>query len=107
MSATTVRISEGSHQALKELANRTGDSMGEVLTKALEAYRRKLFFEQMNAGYAALQSDSKAWAEHQSDLKDWDAVLLDGLDRELKSPQGARRPNPLATSKKPRARIHR
>src|SRR5437660_12411663 len=79
MSASTVRISEASHQILKELAEQTGQTMIDVLDKALGAYRRKLFFEQMNAGYAELRADPEAWAEHLADRKLWDATLLDGL----------------------------
>ena len=80
MSASTVRISEASHQILKELAEQTGQTMMDVLDKALDAYRRKLFFEQMNAGYAELRADPEAWAEHLAERKQWDATLMDGLD---------------------------
>lgn len=80
MSAPTISISEASHQILKELAEKTGQSMMDVLDKALDAYRRKLFFEQMNAGYAKLRANSEAWAEHLAERKLWDATLMDGLD---------------------------
>jgi hypothetical protein len=80
MSAPTVRISEASHQLLKELAEQTGQTMMDVLDKALDAYRRKLFFEQMNVGYAELRADPEAWAEHLAERKLWDATLMDGLD---------------------------
>ena len=80
MSAPTVRISEASHQVLKELAGQTGQTMMEVLDKALDAYRRKVFFEQLNAGYAELRADPQAWAEHLAERKLWDATLMDGLD---------------------------
>ena len=80
MSAPTVRISEASHEVLKGLAEQTGQTMMDVLDKALDAYRRKLFFEQMNAGYAKLRADPKAWAEHVAERKLWDATLMDGLD---------------------------
>jgi len=80
MSASTVRISEASHQMLKELAEQTGQTMMDVLSKALDAYQRKLFFEQMNAGYAELRADPKAWAEHLGDREQWDTTLMDGLD---------------------------
>jgi hypothetical protein len=79
MSAPTVPISETSYQLLKELADQTGQTMLEVLDKALDAYRRKLFFEQMNAGYAELRADPEAWAEHLAERKLWDATLMDGL----------------------------
>jgi len=51
-----------------------------VLDKALDAYHRKVFFEQLNAGYAKLRADPEAWAEHLAKRKLWDATLMDGLD---------------------------
>ena len=80
MSAPTVSISETSHQVLKELAEQTGQTMMDVLDKALETYRRKLFFDQLNAGYAELRVDPQAWAEHLAERKQWDSTLMDGLD---------------------------
>ncbi|HTU92958.1 MAG TPA: hypothetical protein VMF69_22950 [Gemmataceae bacterium] len=80
MSTPTISISETAHQILRELAEQTGQSMTDVLDKALDAYRRKLFFEQLNAGYAALRADPQAWAEELEERKLWDATLMDGLD---------------------------
>ena len=80
MSAPTVSISETSHQILKELAERTGQTTAEVLDKALDTYRRKIFLEQLNAGYAELRADPAAWAEYLAEHKLWDATLMDGLD---------------------------
>jgi hypothetical protein len=80
MSTPTVRISAASHRLLKELAEQTGETMTDVLDKALDAYRRKVFFEQLNAGYAELRADPQAWTEHLSERALWDATLLDGLD---------------------------
>src|SRR5205085_11333896 len=78
--APTVRVSETAHRMLKELAEQTGQTMMDVLDQALEVYRRKLFLEQVNAGYAELRADSAAWAEHLAERKLWDATLMDGLD---------------------------
>ena len=80
MSAATVSISEASHQLLRELAEHKGQPMTLVLDKALDAYRRQLFFDRLNAGYAELQADPEAWAEHLAERKDWDTTLMDGLD---------------------------
>ncbi len=80
MSAPSVCISEASQQFLKELAEKTGQTTTDVLNKALDVYRRKLFFEQMNAGYAELQADPEAWAEHLAERRTWDKTLMDGLD---------------------------
>jgi hypothetical protein len=80
MSTPAIPISEKSRQMLHELTERTGQSMTEILDKALDAYRRQLFFEQLNAGYAALRADPEAWAEELHERKLWDATLMDGLD---------------------------
>lgn len=80
MSTPAISISEKSRQMLHELTEQTGQSMTEILDKALDAYRRQLFFEQLNAGYAALRADPEAWAEELRERKLWDATLLDGLD---------------------------
>jgi hypothetical protein len=80
MSAPTVPISAAAHQLLKDLADQTGQTITEVLDRALDAYRRKVFFEQLNAGYAELRADPKAWAEHLAERQQLDATLMDGLD---------------------------
>jgi hypothetical protein len=80
MSAPTVQISETSHKILKELADQTGQTITDVLDKAVDAYRRKLFFERLNAAYAALRADPAAWAEVEEERRSMDGCLMDGLD---------------------------
>ncbi len=82
MSMPSIPISEASHRILRELAERTGRTVTEVLEQAIDAYRRQLFFEQLNAGYAELRADPEAWAEMEAERKVWDATLTDGLDRD-------------------------
>ena len=94
MSVPTVPISAASHRLLTELAEQTGQSMAEVLDRALDAYRRKVFFERLNAGYAELRADPQAWAEHLDERKEWDATLMDGLDPNERWTEDGRRLNP-------------
>jgi hypothetical protein len=94
MSTPTVSISESSHQVLKELAEQTGQTMMDVLDKALDAYRRKVFFDRLNAGYAELRADPEAWAEHLAERKLWDATLMDGLDSDERWTEDGRCLNP-------------
>lgn len=49
----TVRISQDSHRALRELSERLGEPMPSVLASAIEEYRRKLFLEGLNEDFAA------------------------------------------------------
>jgi hypothetical protein len=82
MSAITVKVRPETHKALRDLADKTGDSMQDVLARAVEEHRRRLFFEQVNAAYEALRQDPKAWAEELEERALWESTLLDGLDEE-------------------------
>jgi len=79
MSTLTVRISDTSRNVLRELAAQKGASMQTLLDKAIEAYRRQLFLEEINKAYAALREDPKAWSQVEKDRAAWDATLKDGL----------------------------
>jgi hypothetical protein len=94
MSVANVAISETARQVLKDLARKTGQTELDILDKALDAYSRKLFLEQVNAGYAELQADSGAWSEHLGERKLWDATAMDGLDPNERWTEDGRCVNP-------------
>ena len=75
-----IRINEFSHRTLRQLAETTGESMQTVLSKAIEEYRRKQFFEELNASFAALKNDPAAWQEELSERTELSGTLGDGLD---------------------------
>ena len=81
MSTTTVRVTEETHTALRELADETGESIRALLAKAVEAYRRQHFLEAANADYARLRADPTAWAEELEERRLWDTALLDRTNR--------------------------
>ncbi len=82
MIGTTVRISEASHQLLRELAKGSGESMQAILDRALEDYRRKRFLEECNAAYGALRANPEAWADVEGERRRLEGTLMDGLDSE-------------------------
>lgn len=84
MSTITVRISDTSRNILRELAAQKGASMQALLDKAIEAYRRQLFLEEINQAYAALREDPKAWSQIEKERAVWDTTLNDGLDPDEK-----------------------
>lgn len=77
MASVTVRIGEQSHKALREIAERSGESMQAVLTHAIEAYRRERFLESANAAFEALRKNPNAWRREQEERAEWDATLSD------------------------------
>ena len=78
MSSVTVRIDPSSHRALREVAERSGESMQDVLSHAVEEYRRKHFLESANRAYAALRKQPRAWNEEKTERKKWDRTSRDG-----------------------------
>jgi hypothetical protein len=76
----TVRISRSAHAALRALAEEAGESMTEVLDRAIEVYRRQQFLSGLNADFAVLQQDKAAWAEELAEREAWDSAVADGLE---------------------------
>jgi len=79
MGHTTVRISNSAREILREMAQGEGRPMQALLEEAIETLRRKRFLEQVNAAYAFLRRDVKAWEAVERDRQEWDQTLLDGL----------------------------
>jgi hypothetical protein len=53
--------------------------MQSVLDEAIDHYQREKFPDRVNAAYAALRNDPKAWREEQAERTLWDKALGDGL----------------------------
>ena len=56
--------------------------MQAVLDEAIEHYQRDKFLDEVNAAYATLRSDPKAWKEEQAERALWDKTLADGFKDE-------------------------
>ena len=82
MAGTQVRVSEGTHQILRSLAEQAGESMQEVVDKAVEHYRRKRFLEGLNNDFHNLQEDSAVWEDEKEERALWDNSIQDGLEKE-------------------------
>lgn len=82
MAGTQVRISESTHQLLRSLAKQAGESMQDIVEKAVEHYRRKAFLEGLNNDFRSLREDHAAWGEEEEERALWDNSLQDGLKKE-------------------------
>lgn len=92
MEYTTVRITASARDTLREMARIEGRPMQALLEEAVETLRRKRFLEEVNAGYASLRGDAKAWAAVEAERRDWDHTLHDGLA--VHEPRGRYHPGP-------------
>ncbi len=80
--AETVRINAASHAALADIAKAKRIPLTEALSQAIEAYRREVFLGGVASDFAALRSDTDAWAEEQAERSAWEATNADGLGKE-------------------------
>jgi hypothetical protein len=79
MAGATVKIDAETYAKLKAAVAETGEPMIAVLAKAVETYRRQAFLEGLNADFAALRTDRRAWREEQAERAAWDATAADDL----------------------------
>ena len=63
---------------LRDLSERLGESMQEILTRAIEKYPQRHFLESANSAYAALRKQPVAWKQEQKERRAWDRTLRDG-----------------------------
>ncbi|XWK87634.1 MAG: hypothetical protein U7127_26135 [Phormidium sp.] len=75
-----VAIGSTSYKTLQEMAARSGESIQEILDKAIEQYRRQKFLEEANNAYAALRNNPEAWTSEIEEREAWDVTLADGLE---------------------------
>jgi hypothetical protein len=77
---TTIRVSRKTRAILQEMSQESGLSMIQLIEAAVQAYQDRQFLEAVNAAYAALREDPKAWAELLEERAEWDVTLQDGLE---------------------------
>ena len=80
--AAMVRMKNRDHQILKERAEVTGDSMSDLLGRAVEGLRRKHFLSGLADDFADLRVRDGTWAEERNEREAWDSALGDDLEDE-------------------------
>ncbi len=80
MAGTQVRISNTTHQILRNLSSEFGESMQSIIDEAIEQYRRRRFLDGLSQDFKTLKEDSQAWQEELEERSLWDKTLLDGAE---------------------------
>lgn len=75
----STRISTSTREALRQLAEESGESMQEMLEQAVDMYRRQRFLESSNWAFEALRANADAWQTEQAERQAWDITLSDGF----------------------------
>ena len=76
MGSTTVRIREDTHATLQNLRRETGETMPDLLARAVDQFYRSILIAETNCGYAAARADRESLDE----LDVLEGSLADGLD---------------------------
>jgi hypothetical protein len=77
-----VRIRDEDHQLVKELAEKEGTSISEVVGRAIEDYRRKHFLYGLAEDFAALRVRDGDWQSEIEERRLWDGALADDIESE-------------------------
>lgn len=82
MAGTQVRVSNSTHQLLRNLSLEAGESMQTIIEQAVEQYRRRRFLEGLKQDFQTLKEDAEAWQEELEERQLWDKTSLDGVEPE-------------------------
>lgn len=84
---TTVRIGEDAHEVARSLARETGESVREIVERAVNAYHGHWIIEQSNKAFERMQrEDPEAWASYQAEREQWQNASADTLAAEAPHP---------------------
>ena len=61
MKTQIVRVPFETHSRLKAMASASGETIGEILAKAVESYRRELLLEDTNEAFSKLKEQADLW----------------------------------------------
>ncbi len=75
--STTIRVSEPTRDRFARLAQATGRPMSQLVDEAADALERRVFFDQLAAGYEALRADGDAWGGVEDERVAESGVLRD------------------------------
>jgi predicted DNA-binding protein len=78
----TARISLHAQSILRDLAEKSGKTIQEILDEAIESYRRYKFLVDCNSAFARLKENPKAWEEEKEERRLFENTLKDGLKDE-------------------------
>lgn len=75
--STTIRVSEPTRDRFAQLAQATGRPMSQLVDEAADALERRVFFDQLSAGYELLRADRDAWSEIEAERREESGALRD------------------------------
>lgn len=82
MSSVAVRIPRETHEKIRAIAEERQVTVGTVISEWAEAHEEEKFWHIFERSVAQLRADQSAWEEMQSEQRELDGTLSDGLEPE-------------------------
>ncbi|MGH2562575.1 MAG: hypothetical protein ACRDJH_26240 [Thermomicrobiales bacterium] len=80
MATVTIRVPQETHHRLRELAEKRGAPIGEVVDEATRRMEEADFWDEVNAAYDRLYADPVAKAEYEAEFALWETASLVDFD---------------------------
>ena len=80
VATATVRVDPETRDRINELAAARGIRASALLTQLVREAGDAQLLEEMNADFERLNEDPTQRERYDAELRDWDGVLLDGLE---------------------------
>jgi hypothetical protein len=80
--ATTVRVDDKLHAALREIAGEERRSIGQVIEVAIAQYKLEKFWRDVDASVERLRANPVAWREYREEIAFFEGGSMDGLEEE-------------------------
>jgi hypothetical protein len=77
---TTIKVSTGTRDRLRKLAEAEQSTMEAALARVLDQAEEARFWQGVKDDYARLQDDPEQWSDYVNELAEWDQTVGDGLD---------------------------
>jgi molybdopterin converting factor small subunit len=77
---TTIRLSRQLYNLITISAKEQNENIQQFIEEAVNEYKKKKFFEKMNAAYEDLKNNKELSDENNQEQEEWDTVLSDGLE---------------------------
>jgi hypothetical protein len=80
--ATTVRVDDKLHAALREIAIEERRAIGQVIEDAIAQYQKEKFWRDVESSVERLRADPVAWREYREEIALFEGGSMDGLEHE-------------------------
>ena len=80
--STNIQISARSLDVIRQISERKGLDVSEVLDCAVETYRREVLLDETSMAFHALKENAEAWVEELNERELWETSIGDGLESE-------------------------